>query len=42
MKMEEFTIEQGLTIQAQQLLEWKSVLTPEKYEKLQLHNGQTS
>lgn len=36
-KVKEFTVEEGLVIQAERLFRWKSILKPEKYEKLQLH-----
>lgn len=32
-----FTVDKGLEVQAHQLFRWKSILKPEKYEKLQLH-----
>lgn len=30
----EFTVQQGLEVQAKQLVEWKSILKPEVYEAL--------
>lgn len=37
MKNQEFTLEQGLKIQSEQLKEWEKIMKPEVYEKLKIY-----